>query len=89
MNHSLGANPVEYPLMLSSKVCGSCHSVVLPVFDGDKPWVRPGDEEARGHHRAGDVPRVGVQRLPGRRPDPAVVPGLPHGQQLSGPAGHA
>jgi hypothetical protein len=42
MNHSLGANPVEYPLVLSSKVCGSCHSVVLPVFDGDKPWVRPG-----------------------------------------------
>jgi hypothetical protein len=42
MNHTLGANPVEYPLVLSSKVCGSCHSVVLPVFDGDKPWVRPG-----------------------------------------------
>jgi hypothetical protein len=42
MNHSLGANPVEYPLMRSSRVCGSCHSVVLPVFDGDKPWIRPG-----------------------------------------------
>ncbi|MBW8873386.1 MAG: cytochrome P460 family protein [Acidobacteria bacterium] len=43
MNHSLGVNPIEYPpLVHSSKVCGSCHSVVLPVFDGDKPWVRPG-----------------------------------------------
>jgi hypothetical protein len=42
MDHSLGAKPVEYPLVRSSKVCGSCHSVVLPVFDGDKPWVRPG-----------------------------------------------
>jgi hypothetical protein len=40
MNHSLGVNPVEYPLVRSSKVCGSCHSVVLPVFDGDRPWVR-------------------------------------------------
>ncbi len=42
MNHSLGVNPVEYPLVRSSKVCGSCHSVVLPVFDGDHPWVEPG-----------------------------------------------
>jgi hypothetical protein len=42
MDHSLGAKPIEYPLVLSSKVCGSCHSVVLPVFDGDKPWIRPG-----------------------------------------------
>lgn len=42
MDHSLGAKPVEYPLVRSSKTCGSCHSVVLPVFDGDKPWVRPG-----------------------------------------------
>jgi hypothetical protein len=45
MNHSLGANPVEYPLVLSSKVCGSCHSVVLPVFDGDQPYVRPGTKK--------------------------------------------
>jgi len=42
MDHTLGAKPVEYPLIYSSKVCGSCHSVVLPVFDGDTPWVRPG-----------------------------------------------
>jgi hypothetical protein len=42
MDHALGAKPKEYPLIRSSKVCGSCHSVVLPVFDGDKPWVRPG-----------------------------------------------
>jgi hypothetical protein len=42
MNHSLGADPVEYPLVRSSRVCGSCHSVVLPVFDGDKPWVPHG-----------------------------------------------
>jgi len=46
MDHSLGAKPVEYPLVRSSKVCGSCHSVVLPVFDGDKPWVRPGTQKA-------------------------------------------
>jgi hypothetical protein len=43
MEHSLGAKPMEYPRIRSSKVCGSCHSVVLPVFDGDKPWVRPGE----------------------------------------------
>ena len=43
MEHSLGALPEEYPLIRSSKICGSCHSVVLPVFDGDKPWVRPGE----------------------------------------------
>jgi hypothetical protein len=42
MNHTLGAKPVAYPLVRSSKVCGSCHSVVLPVFDGSTPWVRPG-----------------------------------------------
>jgi hypothetical protein len=45
MDHSLGAKPIEYPLIRSSKVCGSCHSVVLPVFDGDKPWVRPGEKK--------------------------------------------
>jgi hypothetical protein len=45
MDHSLGAKPVEYPLVRSSKVCGSCHSVVLPVFNGDKPWVRPGSRK--------------------------------------------
>jgi hypothetical protein len=45
MNHSLGARPIEYPLVRSSKVCGSCHSVVLPVFDGNKPWVRPGTKK--------------------------------------------
>lgn len=45
MDHSLGAKPIEYPLIRSSKVCGSCHSVVLPVFDGDKPWVRPGGKK--------------------------------------------
>src|SRR6185295_8724479 len=44
MDHSLGAKPIEYPLVRSSKVCGSCHSVVLPVFDGDRPWVRPGEK---------------------------------------------
>jgi hypothetical protein len=43
MDHSLGAKPFEYPLIRFSKVCGSCHSVVLPVFDGDQPWVRPGE----------------------------------------------
>jgi len=46
MDHSLGAKPIEYPLVRSSKICGSCHSVVLPVFDGDKPWVRPGTQKA-------------------------------------------
>lgn len=45
MDHSLGAKPIEYPRIRSSKVCGSCHSVVLPVFDGDKPWVRPGEKK--------------------------------------------
>jgi hypothetical protein len=45
MDHSLGAKPVEYALIRSSKVCGSCHSVVLPVFDGNKPWVRPGEKK--------------------------------------------
>jgi hypothetical protein len=45
MDHSLGAKPVEYPLERSSQVCGSCHSVVLPVFDGDKPWVKPGTKK--------------------------------------------
>jgi hypothetical protein len=48
MDHSLGAKPVEYPLVRSSKVCASCHSVVLPVFDGDKPWVRP-------HHKRPEI----------------------------------
>ncbi|HSN85914.1 MAG TPA: cytochrome P460 family protein, partial [Thermoanaerobaculia bacterium] len=45
MEHSLGAKPVEYAKIQSSKVCGSCHSVVLPVFDGNKPWVRPGEKK--------------------------------------------
>jgi hypothetical protein len=47
MDHSLGAKPVEYPLVRSSKICGSCHSVVLPVFDGDKPWVKPGPGKSK------------------------------------------
>ncbi|HEV2845473.1 MAG TPA: hypothetical protein VG477_11550, partial [Thermoanaerobaculia bacterium] len=41
MDHSLGIKPVQYAQIQSSKVCGSCHSVVLPVFDGDKPWINP------------------------------------------------
>ncbi|HEX6900258.1 MAG TPA: hypothetical protein VF789_11115 [Thermoanaerobaculia bacterium] len=41
MDHSLGIKPIEYPQIKNSKVCGSCHSVVLPVFDGDKPWINP------------------------------------------------
>ncbi|HKV08193.1 MAG TPA: cytochrome P460 family protein, partial [Thermoanaerobaculia bacterium] len=45
MDHTLGAKPVEYAKIQSSKVCGSCHSVVLPVFDGNKPWVRPGEKK--------------------------------------------
>ncbi|HYG63240.1 MAG TPA: hypothetical protein VEL74_11715 [Thermoanaerobaculia bacterium] len=45
MEHTLGAKPMAYPLIRSSKVCGSCHSVVLPVFDGDQPWVRPGESK--------------------------------------------
>ncbi|HEX9944256.1 MAG TPA: hypothetical protein VGG03_19770 [Thermoanaerobaculia bacterium] len=45
MDHTLGAKPMEYPLIRSSKLCGSCHSVVLPVFDGDNPWVRPGEKK--------------------------------------------
>ncbi|HEX5761005.1 MAG TPA: hypothetical protein VF121_17590 [Thermoanaerobaculia bacterium] len=43
MEHSLGLTPVEDPDIRSSKICGSCHSVVLPVFDGSKPYVRPGE----------------------------------------------
>jgi hypothetical protein len=39
MDHSLGAKPVEYPFVRSSQVCASCHTVVLPVFDGDRPYV--------------------------------------------------
>jgi hypothetical protein len=47
MNHTLGAKPVEYPLVRSSKVCGSCHSVVLPVFDGNKPFVPHGAKKPK------------------------------------------
>ena len=47
MDHTLGAKPVEYPLVRSSKVCGSCHSVVLPVFDGDKPFVPRGAKKPK------------------------------------------
>jgi hypothetical protein len=42
MDHTMGVKPIEYPLIRSSKTCGSCHSVVLPVFDGDQPYVRRG-----------------------------------------------
>jgi hypothetical protein len=38
MDHTLAVKPVEYPLERSSRVCGSCHSVVLPVFNVDKPY---------------------------------------------------
>lgn len=39
MDHTLGAKPIEYTNIHSSKICGSCHSVVLPVFDGSKPFI--------------------------------------------------
>jgi len=42
MVHALGITPIESANLTSSKICGSCHSVVLPVFDGNVPWVRPG-----------------------------------------------
>lgn len=41
MEHALGIKPIHYAQIQNSKICGSCHSVVLPVFDGDKPWVNP------------------------------------------------
>lgn len=39
MDHTLGVKPVQYAGLQSSKICGSCHSVVLPVFDGSKPFI--------------------------------------------------
>ncbi|HMB53329.1 MAG TPA: hypothetical protein VKU40_08435, partial [Thermoanaerobaculia bacterium] len=38
MDHALGAKPEHYPKIADSRICGSCHSVVLPVYDGDEPW---------------------------------------------------
>lgn len=42
MEHALGTTPVEYPDLLNSKICGSCHAVVLPVFNGNDPYTPPG-----------------------------------------------
>jgi len=47
MEHALGYTPTEYENVKSSKICGSCHSVVLPVFNGSKPWVAPGDKDPK------------------------------------------
>jgi hypothetical protein len=41
MDHTLGVKPIQYAGIQSSKICGSCHSVVLPVFDGSKPYIDP------------------------------------------------
>ncbi len=42
MDHALGVQPVHDPRIANSRVCGSCHSVVLPVYDGDVPWNEVG-----------------------------------------------
>ena len=42
MDHALGVQPVHDPMIADSRVCGSCHSVVLPVYDGDQPWNEQG-----------------------------------------------
>lgn len=45
MEHSLGATPSEYAGIRNSKLCGSCHGVVLPVFDGNTPYHEPGEKK--------------------------------------------
>ena len=45
MQQALGLTPVHDTNIRSSKICGSCHSVVLPVFDGNEPYIKPGSTE--------------------------------------------
>ncbi|HEX5724983.1 MAG TPA: hypothetical protein VFX98_05930 [Longimicrobiaceae bacterium] len=43
MEHSLGITPDSTDQIRNSKLCGSCHSVVLPVFEGNRRITLPGD----------------------------------------------
>ena len=55
MEHALGLTPMFGEQITSSELCGSCHNVLLPIFDnaGTAP---------RRELRAGDAPRVAQQR---------------------------
>lgn len=48
MDHALGVLPVHDTTIGTSQVCGSCHSVVLPVYDGDVPWNEEGTGPTEG-----------------------------------------
>jgi hypothetical protein len=56
MVHALGITPIERADITDSKICGSCHSVVLPVFDGNVPWVPPGARRAKTDIEQGTYP---------------------------------
>ncbi len=56
MVHALGITPIERADLGSSKICGSCHSVVLPVFDGNQPWSPPGAPQAKIEIEQGTYP---------------------------------
>ena len=42
MQNALGITPQYGKTIKSAALCGSCHTIVLPVFDGSKPVYEPG-----------------------------------------------
>lgn len=46
MNESLGMKPVHSEYIKSSRLCGSCHSVKLPVFDAEGNTIKEVFEQA-------------------------------------------
>ena len=65
MQNALGINPVHDATIASSEVCGSCHSVHLPVVQAGKVLATD--------LRAGHLSGMGLQRLPGRQRRPTAT----------------
>ena len=66
MESALGVKPKEYAYLQSSRMCGSCHTINLPVIDAaaDSSDRR----QQRVFNRAGDLSGVGQQPVSGRVP---------------------
>ena len=77
MEHALGITPSSADQIASSDLCGSCHNILLPVFDNAGT---PPDGKLRADH----PPRVDQQRLCSRPIEFPVVPRLPHADPFKG-----
>ena len=86
MNNALGIKPKHDPYIQTSRMCGNCHTINLPLMDNPKA------DPNTPHLGAGDVCGVAQQRIPERsrkQSQGAYVSGLSHGNEVQQLIRHA